>query len=195
MKISKNITSIFIVPSLEIPRQDRIDNGFINGYLSETITNQKFIDCVFLLFKPSFPSGFRKFVNKEYESEREILFDYDIENGFSILVYRLNPKFNDDFELIKQSRYSETSKEFQNKFPETIEIHDKKFNATKTEKSLQYRVFNKTQDLKNYFLQVDTIKWIKNPKAEYWYDFEMDNETLTTSALKEIVFEKFQQES
>ena len=41
MKISKNITSIFIVPSLEIPRQDRIDNGFINDAFQDFLMSHK----------------------------------------------------------------------------------------------------------------------------------------------------------
>ncbi len=195
MKIPKTITSIFIVPTLEIPKQDRIDNGLINGYIAETITDNKFSECVFLLFKPLFPSRFRKFVNKEYESEREILFDYDIENGFAVLVYRLNPKFNDDFELVKKSKYSQTSIDFQKKFPETIDIFDNKRKVTTKEKSLQYRVFNITPELRNYFIERDPVKYISNFNSELWYDFEMESETLSTSVLKEIVFEKFQQES
>lgn len=195
MKISKTITSIFIVPTLEIPKQERINNGYINGYIAETITDVKFEECVFLLFKPIFPSRFRKFVNKEYESEREILFDYDIENGFAVLVYRLNPKFNNDYELVRQSKYSQTSIDFQRKFPETLDILDDKRNVTKTnDKSLQYRVFNKTPELRNYFLERYPEKYINNFNSEYWFDFELQAETLSTTVLKEIVFEKFQQE-
>jgi hypothetical protein len=194
MKNSRTITSIFIVPTLKMPSQELIDNGYINGYLIEKITDNTSSDCVFLLFKPKYPSRFRKFVNQEYESTREIIFDYDIENGFTILKYRLNPNYSSDFDLIKKSLYSKTSKEFQAQFREKIEIKNE-FNAIVKTQSLQYRIFNRCQELRDFMIKENPLKFLERPDSEIWYDFDIENETLKSEDLMEIVFESFKMSS
>ena len=106
--------------------------------------------------------------------------------GFVVVVYRLNSIFTPDYELVKKSKYSKTSENFQSQFPKTIEIL--KNDTLRKEFSLQYRVFNKTPDLKEYWRNMDPFFKEEN---ELWYDFQEEKETLTEETLKDLVFNKY----
>ena len=55
---------------------------------------------------------FREFLEKEYETNHSLIDDYDYEDGFVVLVYKLPSKHHKDYQLIRAGKYSETSKEF-----------------------------------------------------------------------------------
>lgn len=184
--MSKTITSIFLVPTLKIPKGSLKSNGFINGYIKDEINNIKYDDCLYLLFRPTLPSQFRTFLNHKYERTKSIIKDYDLTLGFVVVVYRLNLIFTPDYELVKKSKYSKTSENFQSQFPKTIEIL--KNDTLRKEFSLQYRVFNKTPDLKEYWRNMDPFFKEEN---ELWYDFQEEKETLTEETLKDLVFNKY----
>ena len=112
----KTITSIFMVSPLQIPRNDLKDNEFINAYIKDEMNDMQYEDCIYLLFHPGFPGKFRKFLNREYDRTEAIVNDYDYPNGFVVVVYKLDSKFASDYELVKQSKYSKTSKDFKSQF-------------------------------------------------------------------------------
>ena len=186
--MEKTITTIFMVPTLKIEKELLKENGFINAFTSDKSLKKKYEDCIFLLFRPKFISRFRKFINDEYVRTKVILEDYDYPNGFVVVVYRLNSKFMDDFELIRNSKYSETSKNFQNLFPETVQIE--RNDSIIEEKSLQYRVFNKTSDLKDYWKKKFLVTYREGD--EIWHEFNNEKESLKDSVLKNIFFDSFQ---
>ena len=57
--------------------------------------------------------------------------------------------------------------------------------AIKDELSLQYRVFNKTEDLKQYW--ENKIDVLLDESLEFWTGFDIENETLNIDKLKEYV--------
>ena len=52
MEIKKTITSIFMVPTLDIPKNSLKDNNFINGYVKDKNKEEHYEDAIYLLFKP-----------------------------------------------------------------------------------------------------------------------------------------------
>ena len=100
-----------------------------------------------------------------------------------MLVYKLNPDFDIDFYLIRQGRYSETSKKFQKIFPKVIKI--KKHGLHRDEISLQYRVFNKTDDMIEYWEDKLGIEW--DDSLEVWEGFDESKEILDINKLKKSV--------
>lgn len=185
-----NITSIFMVPTLQIPRNVILKNGFINAYIKDEMNAPKYEDCIFLLFHPDSPSKFRKFLNSEYERTKAILDDYDYKNGFVVVVYKLNSGFALDFELVKQSQYSKTSKDFQNQFSELVEVEIN--GVKKMEKSLQYQIFNKTSALKKWWEAHNCLSFVEG--QEIWHRFVEANEILTETKLKDLIWNKFQED-
>lgn len=174
MELKKTITSIFIVPTLKISKESLKENGYLNGYLVDVSRDVQYEDAVYLLFKPTNLDKFREFLDSEYERTKNIIDDYDCENGFVVLVYKLDKKWSDDIALVKQGLYSKTSKTFQNIFPKVIKIM--KNGLHRDEISLQYRVFNKTQDLREYW--EDRLGIDFNEEMEVWDGFDPRNEEL-----------------
>ncbi len=184
--MEKTNTTIFMVPTLKIPKDKLKENGFINAYIKDEMNDTHYEGCVFLLFHPNYSSRFRKFLNLEYVRTKAIVDDYDCPNGFVVVVYKLDSRFDSDYELIKQSKYSKTSKEFQYLFPTTVEII--KDGKSIKEKSLQYRVFNQTYDLKKYWQEKYPL-YIEY--QELWFPFDETKEILNEAILKDIFWNKF----
>jgi hypothetical protein len=191
MKIKKNITSIFMVPTLMIPYGKLNENGYINGYIDDSTHSSKYKNCVFVLFKPTDMNVFRNFLDSEYERTKTVVEDYDYEDGYVVVVYQLNDRYKKDFKLIKQGKYSKTSKDFQKLFPKIIKIV--RNNLHRDEISLQYRIFNKAEDLISFWeekLGID-FKSTFGDDFELWDAWDESKEILELDKIKEpCVIEK-----
>lgn len=183
MDVKKTITTIFMVPTLGIDKNDAKDNGFINGYSKDGSREIQYENSIYLLFKPEDLDRFRTFLDDEYERTKEIIDDYDYDGGYVVLVYQLNKKFKRDFGFIKEGMYSKTTPEFQALFPKIVKI--KRGGLHKDEISLQYRVFNKTEDLKKYWEDKLNVEFDED--WEVWDGFDLDKETLFIDKIKEHV--------
>ena len=183
MEIKKTITSIFIVPTLSIGREKLMDNGFINGYIKDSRKEVQYEGCIYLLFKPKDLDKFKEFLDVEYERTKSIIDDYDYEDGFVVVIYMLNKKLEKDIALIKKGKYSRTSPAFQSIFPKVVKLRRNGF--YKDEISLQYRIFNKTEDLKQFW--EDKFGMEIDEDMEVWEGFFEENEILNIDKLKENV--------
>ena len=172
-----------MVPSLKVPKNSLKDNGFINAYLDDVGRDFKYNNVIYVLFLPTDLAKFREFLDNEYERTTEIVEDYDYEGGFVVLVYKLNMKWETDFDLIKQGRYSETTDNFQKLFPKVIKI--KKNGLHRDEISLQYRVFNKTDDMIKYWENKLGIDW--DDSLEVWEGFDEGKEILDINKMKKSI--------
>jgi hypothetical protein len=182
MEIKKNITSIFMVPTLKAPKDALRGNGFINAYIKDARREDQYKECIYLLFKPDDLDKFREFLDSEYERTKSIIEDYDYEDGYVVVVYELNKKYKNDYDLIKQGSYSKTSQDFQKMFPKIIKIV--KNGLHKDELSLQYRIFNKAEDLIEFWENKLGIQW--EDHYEVWEGFDESKEILELDKIKEI---------
>jgi anaerobic ribonucleoside-triphosphate reductase len=186
MEIKKNITSIFMVPTLKVPKDALRSNGFINAYIRDDRRDDQYKESIYLLFKPKDLDKFREFLDSEYDRTKTIIEDYDYEDGFVVVVYQLNEKYKKDFELVKQGKYSKTSSDFQKVFPKIIKIV--KNGLHRDELSLQYRIFNKAADLIEFWeekLGID-FKTAVGDDFEVWSGWEEENEILELDKIKEV---------
>ena len=179
MNLEKTITSIFMVPTLKIPKEQMSKNNFINGYIKDLNRDVQYENAVYLLFKPENIDIFREFVDSEYERTQQLIDDYNYDNKHIVLVYQLDNNFKNDFELIKQGKYSKTSKEFKKLFPEKLTISIKGYR--KEEVSLQYRIFNKTEDLLKYWEEILDVQF--KEEYELWYKLKEESETLNNKII------------
>jgi hypothetical protein len=187
MEIRKNITSIFMVPTLKVPKDALRGNGFINAYIKDARREDQYKDSIYLLFKPENLDKFREFLDSEYERTKSVIEDYDYEDGYVVVIYQLNNEYKKDFLLIKEGKYSKTSKEFQKLFPKDISITTTR-KIFKNELSLQYRIFNKTEDLIEFWeykLGVDLNNIIGND-FEVWDGWDEQKEILELDKIKEL---------
>jgi hypothetical protein len=179
MSDKKTITSIFFVPTLKIGREKLQNNDFFNAYVKDGIREVQYENSVYLVFKPKNTEKFHLFLQNERDRTSSLIDDYDYGNGYIVLVYKLNMKFANDFEKIKEGKYSKTSKEFQELFPKTVKVLVGGFRQDDI--SLQYRIFNKTEDLKKYW--EDKLDVIFPEDIELWSVFDIEKETLTPEKL------------
>ena len=109
-----------------------------------------------------------------------------------MVVYQLNDKYKKDFNFVKQGKYSKTSDEFQKLFPKIIKIT--RNGLHKDELSLQYRIFNKAEDLVNFWedkLGIDLEDTV-GKDYEVWEGWDESKEILQINKIKELcVTEKF----
>ena len=172
-----------MVPTLKIPKDALKDNGFINGYVKDGSREVQYDNCIYLLFQPKDLDKFREFLDSEYERTKSIVDDYDYKDGFVVVVYQLDSKFKKDFMLIKEGLYSRTSKEFQKLFPNIVKV---KVNGLhRDEISLQYRVFNRTEDLIKFWEEKLGVEF--DDDQEVWHAFILEDEILNIEKLKEHV--------
>jgi hypothetical protein len=181
MELKKTITSIFIVPTLKIHRDKLKENGYLNGYISDVRRDVQYQNAVCLLFQPTNLDRFREFLIDESERTRQLIDDYDYEDGFVVVVYTLDKKWKKDFALVREGLYSQTSKEFQDSFPKVIKII--KNGLHRDEISLQFRIFNKTEDLRKYWEDRLDMEFTEN--MEVWEGFQIENETLDLDKIKQ----------
>jgi hypothetical protein len=172
-----------MVPTLQIPKNSLKDNGFINAYSTDIDKEHQYKDCICLLFKPPNLDKFREFLDLEHERTKNVIEDYDYEGGYVIVVYKLNESFKEDFKLVRSGKYSKTSKVFQSQFPKGIKIT--KHGLSKDEISLQYRVFNKTEDLVQFW--EDKLGVELPDDVEVWHGFFEEDESLDLDKIKEHV--------
>ena len=172
-----------MVPTLGINKELLKDNGFINAYSRDGNRDIQYENSIYLLFKPKDLDKFRGFLDGEYERTKNVIDDYDYEDGYVVVVYELNSKFKKDFALVREGLYSKTSPEFQAKFPKIVKI--KRGGLHKDEISLQYRVFNKTEDLRKYWEEKLGVDF--DEEWEVWDGFDLDKETLNLDKIKENV--------
>jgi hypothetical protein len=184
MEFKKTITTIFFVPTLNIDRDILKQNNFINGFSKDVRREIQYENSIYLLFKPINLDKFRYFLEEEYERTKFIIDDYDYEDGYVVVVYKLDITYKKDFKLIKEGKYSQTSKKFQALFPKTMRVYIST-NTFETKTTLQYRIFNKTEDLKEFWEEKLDMELDEN--SEVWTIFLEDKESLDLNKIKEYV--------
>jgi len=181
-----------MVPTLKVPKDALRGNGFINAYVRDVRKEDHYDECIYLLFKPENLDKFREFLDNEYERTKAVIEDYDYEDGYVVVVYQLDDKYKKDFTLVKQGKYSKTSKDFQKLFPKVIKIT--RNGLHKDEISLQYRIFNKAEDLVSFWedkLGIDLVE-IVGDDFEVWEGWDESKEILELDKIKDLcVTEKY----
>lgn len=180
MILSRSISTIFLIRPIGLSVEILEKYGFINAYIGDVDCENQYNCCVFLLFKPLDMDLFMDFIENERDLN-SIIEEYDYSGGYVVIVYKFPNEFKNDYELVKKGLYSKTSKEFQKLFPKVIKIV--KNGKHRDEISLQFRIFNRTQDLVNFW--EDKIGYRFTKDQEVWEGFHLDRETLNIKKLKE----------
>jgi hypothetical protein len=184
MKFVMNISRVFMVRTLGIGKERLEKQGFIDSFLKDQSAVIDHENCLILAFRPNNPFEFQEFLRNETSRIKSIIHHYSYEGGIEMLVYKLDPKFSQDFSLVKKGKYSKTSKEFQNLFSKCVTIKDS-FGGKGEEISLQCRVFNKTTDLKKFW--EDKIEVEFSEDQELWPIMSMEKETFHISRFQELM--------
>jgi hypothetical protein len=110
-----------------------------------------------------------------------VIDDYDYEDGFVVVVYKLDNKWKKDFSLIREGLYSQTSEKFKASFPKNVKFI--RYGMTVEKASIQHKIFNKTKDLRDYWEDRLDVSFTED--MELWNGFILENETLDLDKLKQ----------
>lgn len=183
MILDKTISYIFLVPTLGISLKDKDENNLINAFIKDENREINYENSLYLLFKPTNIEKFRDFLQREKERTDKLIDDYDIDNGYVIVVYKLDEKYQNDINLIKEGKYSKTSQEFQNLFPRVKKIVTPT-GLRRDEISLQYRIFNRTPDLIEYWEKEFGMQFTDD--MEVWEKWNDKTEILKAELLSKL---------
>jgi hypothetical protein len=149
-------------------------SGFINAFTSdpeimELLTlssNQRFL---FLLFKNKKMNldELKKIVSTLAQIPVEIVFAYELVNDYSMIVVEYPDKYLYDFDHVVKGEYSKLSQSFKEKFPMTKDINSPHGVWMAKEYTLYYHIFNKTEWLKNFWLERLGLADLSE-KMEFW---------------------------
>jgi len=169
-----------MLPTLKINGSKLEENGFINAYIKDVDCQVEYENCVYLLFKPPQMDIFNHFIEDEYIRTKALLHDYDYEDGYVVLVYQLDSKFDEDFKLIRKGLYSKTSESFQKQFKAVKKVV--KEGLHKDEITLQHLIFKKADNLRDYWESKIGVS-IKE-EMEVWEGWSDEKETLDLNKIK-----------
>jgi hypothetical protein len=172
---NSNISELFILPVLGIPKHLLLQNSFINCYLFNEEEDIKYENCLYLLFKPKNMEWFNNFVASEEDRGANILEEYDYGGIYTMLVYNIPEKFRKDVDVVLQGKYSKVSKEYKDMFPKLIS------DGVKESLGLAWCVLHKKEYIKKYWEEeLDMIFPVEN---EYWKLYEISSESFNVNKL------------
>lgn len=181
-----NLNTIFMVPTLGISGKQIEAHNLINAYSKDEEKDEYSLNKhVFLLFKPKNMDNFQWFIDEEYDRTEDILEDYNVDKNLVILVYKLNEKFKEDFDLVREGKYSKTSEKFQNLFKKTKTVVEKGESVDTL--SLQWKIFTKDETLREFW-EGDDMIGAKIPRdQEVWPGYNLEKETLSIEKIKQLL--------
>lgn len=182
-----NISTMLLFPCLRIRQEltDRFaDFGFVSSYLFWERYPYPF-NTVYLLFQPKeFTLDFHHFI-QNMEKNINFVDTVDVPNKV-VVVFRVPARFDVDYLLFLNGAYSKTSPDFKSCFQlkEYKRGPDGKLLKTptggwQTEYTMYYHIFNKTEDLRNKWIEAlgDSTRLPKD--MELYEKCDINKETLT----------------
>lgn len=177
-------TNLFITPLLNLGRPNLIKLGFVDAFMKDELREIEYERSVYLLFKPINIEEFNLFTEEQRESNAPIIDEYDY-GKWTILVYKLPKKFEDDYEKILQGKFSHVSEEYKKAIPKWYRIGE---NGAYVDKmNIQHMAFEKSDELKKYWK--DELDLTITNSDEHWHHY-FEREVLNKETLKRIEDDK-----
>jgi hypothetical protein len=178
------ISSLFLVPiATGMTCKSLGGFGFVEAYSDDIAKPRNFgSNKLYLLFKKN--REFKRILSTL--SEKNNFVDcYSKSPDKEVIVLSLPKEYRNDYEKIKEGKYSELSKEFMSFFPKhvTYVSIDPRTNrpVNKRVKSIQFMIYERDGQLKQYWEQKIGIEIAQN--AELWSKFDIEKETMNSDAL------------
>jgi len=154
-----NITTLFLTKfifgnNFEILKKI----GLVDSYTQDPtimdmikLNNNQRLLFILLKNKKMSHEELKKIVVELAEVPVSSVFSYELVNEHVVIVLDFPEQFIDDYDNVLQGRYSKLSDNFKRAFPATIEVTEDKKVIGK-EYTIYYHIFNKTQWLKNQWM-------------------------------------------
>jgi hypothetical protein len=175
---SWSVSNLFLVPLLNIgrPRLDKL--GFINSYLYNSEEEDYPKNSIHLLFQPKSIEAFNDFILDERQAGNSIIDEKDYPGNLVMVTYSLPKRFEKDYKLIWEGRYSETSSAYQKSIPEVVKFV-KKTGVSATDMTIQHMIFKKYEPLKRFW--EEELDVVIGDDQELWTKPTIKTETFKLS--------------
>ena len=175
---SMTATSLFILPLVKADRDRLILNGFENAYIKDEMCELAYPNSFYLLFRPANLLQFNEFVEEE-RARGYLVDEYDYPDGWTMLVYKYESKWEKDVALIMQGKFSQVSPAYKHAIPRLKET--KEYGTVMT---MQHHIFDKDDFIKAYIFEKYTLELGKDD--EHW-QFYSDREVFNKDKLDKLV--------
>ena len=134
--------------------------GFVDSYTSDPsimsiLTLSENQRLLFLLFKNNKMNltQINKVVKDLAVVPVDTVFSYELVNDYAIIVIDFPEKYTVDYDNIVNGKYSKLTDSFKDKFPISREVFNSKKERIGKEYTIYYHIFNKTDWLKNFWME------------------------------------------
>jgi hypothetical protein len=134
--------------------------GYVDSYTSDPAINNILTlgenqRLLFLLFKNNKLSvnEMKKVVADLAIVPSQIVFSYELVNDYCMIVIDFPEKYTLDYDYVTKGMYSKLSEGFKEKFPISRDVFNSKKIRVGKEWTLYYHIFNKTEWLKNFWME------------------------------------------
>jgi|DewCreStandDraft_4_1066084.scaffolds.fasta_scaffold190575_2 hypothetical protein len=167
------ISTLFLMPTIGLRKCIVAPYGFINAYIRDK-DKPEYNGNIHLLFKPQNQELINEFILVEKTRTDLFLTSYDYFNMHYVLVYKIDKKWEKDYEKIVNGKYSKLSNEYKKLIPNRVMVNDGK--SFRLLRSLQGDILNRSEVLRNA-LEKELGVTI-DPKSELWEKWNDEKETL-----------------
>lgn len=177
----KTDTTYFLMPVLGIKREYQDLHNFIDSFLDDIGKQQHYINCIYILYRPTDMDSFQDFLEIEKERYQDVIDDYDYAGGYVVVVYKFPKELIPDMNLILNGKYSETSLEFRKKFAQVKRVVAEN-GLRKDLPSFQWLVFKKSNDVRDSWAEEFGI--IIEEGQEVWGVPDMNKQILDIEEIR-----------
>jgi len=168
-------TNLFVVPLLGIRRESLIRLGFVDAFIKDELKELEYDNVVYLLFRPLKWTEFNIFV-EEQRKLGAIVDEYDYSDGWAVVVFKYDKKWEKDVNTIMIGKFSKTSKEYKSFLPYYADTE-------KQELTNQQLILEKRQEVKDYWKQELDLSFEEGDEVWHFYS---EREILNEESIKRL---------
>lgn len=173
----KTLTTLFLLPLVNLPKELRDKYHFVNSYLMDTSNSSEFSEMftanpkikIYSLFKPDSIKDFTS------ELDKENIEYYDVGYNLIMIISYLPDVFRSDYEHFINGYYSKFSEKAKKMFPDIKDAYRDGVKVGK-EYTIHYHIFNRTDWMKELWMKRLNVVELDDD-LEYWSRPIIESET------------------
>jgi hypothetical protein len=158
-------------------------HGFVNSYLFNGEEEVQIKNSLNLLFCPPDIEKFNDFIFQEKEKGAPIIDEKDYLGNNIIIVYKLPDKFQSDYDLLWEGKYSQMSEEFKKTIPGVVKYTDSRGYPV-TNRTMQHMVFDRYAPLRKYWEEAFNQEMTE--EQELWTIPTVESETFKLMTYEQL---------
>ena len=177
--LKRNVSTLLLLTPLELSYDILDYEGLVEAFVAD-VDREDLENTVICLFRIGNIKDLQKFIEDRLSVNPTFIEDYDY-NGYVAVAFKFPEKYLADYELIKESKYSQVSEGFKKLYGEKMQFRDERTGKFFEGRSTPYRIIYRNKhlltDMANYLgISEDDLEG-----QEAWKRFDYNKETLDIS--------------